>query len=258
MNLSVLTALISVRSLLAFSISNSSFKQNQCHRCLLTPALPRFAYSYSPINAWRSKTSTALRGIDFGALDDDEECDFFVRNEAISKAPAASSKGVTATLKETLTVAINPNCIELPTGNAEIAPEDVVSTCMNYLHTNDEPRPNSGLEVCFNFSSDSCRAANGGSLESFLRYAKNPVFQSMVDCHEWEVLSVGSEITGTNTRGAMKTVLIKVVQTKVDGARELKDRKFLWTLMKERRPPRQGFWLVHECISVENAFAMTL
>jgi len=227
----------------------------------LTPALPRFAYSYSSTNTWRSKTSTALRGIDFDALENDEECDFFVSNEAIPKAPAASSEGVTATLEERLNVAINainPNCVELPTGNAEITPEDVVSTCMNYLQTNDEPRPNSGLEVCFNFSSDSCQAANGGSLESFLQYAKNPVFQSMVDCHDWEVLSVGPEIAGTNTRGAMKTVLIKVVQKKVDGARELKDRKFLWTLMKERRPPRQGFWLVHECISVENAFAMTL
>jgi|EP00979_Chaetoceros_neogracilis_P001833 hypothetical protein len=119
---------------------------------------------------------------------------------------------------------------------------------MNYLQANDEPRPNSGLEVCFNFSSDSCRAANGGCLESFLQHALNPVFQSNVDCHSWEVLSVGSEISGTITRGAMKTVLVKVVQKK--GARELNDRKFLWTMMKERRPPRQGFWLVHECIAV--------
>jgi hypothetical protein len=27
----------------------------------------------------------------------------------------------------------------------------------------------------------------------------------------------------------------------------------LRTLQQERRPPRQGFWLVYECISLENA-----
>ena len=75
----------------------------------------------------------------------------------------------------------------------------------------------------------------------------------MVDCRRWDVLSVGPEIQGTNTRGAMKTVLVKVSP----GETSYKDRTFLWTLMKERRPPRQGFWLVHECISVEDAFAPT-
>ena len=28
-------------------------------------------------------------------------------------------------------------------------------------------------------------------------------------------------------------------------------------MQQERRPPRQGMWLVHECIFVENAFALT-
>lgn len=98
---------------------------------------------------------------------------------------------------------------------------------------------------------------NGGSLESFLQYANNPVFQSMVDNHKWEVLSVGPEIAGTNTRGAMKTILVKVVQEKEAGKKK-NDRKFLWTLMKERRPPRQGLWLVHECIAVDNSFAQTI
>lgn len=29
------------------------------------------------------------------------------------------------------------------------------------------------------------------------------------------------------------------------------------TIQQERRPPRQGLWLIHECIFVENAFALT-
>lgn len=37
-----------------------------------------------------------------------------------------------------------------------------------------------------------------------------------------------------------------------------RDRRFLWTLMREMRPPRHNCWLIHECIFVENAYAITL
>mmetsp|Transcript_27275 Transcript_27275/g.41798 ORF Transcript_27275/g.41798 Transcript_27275/m.41798 type:complete len:260 (-) Transcript_27275:22-801(-) len=197
-------------------------------------------------------TTTALRGIDFDALaDEDDECDFVVSNELSE----LSNVGIGGT--GVITSTINPNCIELPTPNKDITPEEVVSYCMNTLKDNDTPRTNSGLEVCYNFSSDNCRAANGGSFESFIAYAGNPVFQYMVNCLAWSTESVGSEIVGTITRGAMKTVLVKVVP-RDDKGLSLMDRTFLWTLMKERRPPRQNCWLVHECISVENAFAQTV
>mmetsp|Transcript_307 Transcript_307/g.507 ORF Transcript_307/g.507 Transcript_307/m.507 type:complete len:262 (-) Transcript_307:23-808(-) len=220
----------------------------------------------NPINfVTHSTTVTSLRGIDFDALEDDDECDFVTweikRPAGTNLVDSSQGRTVTAVTSEeipTTTTLRNPNCIELPTANPDISPEEVVTTCMTFLQNNDEPRPNSGLEVCFNFSSDSCRAVNGGSLEAFVQYAKNPVFQAMVDCHKWDVLSVGPEIPGTSTRGAMKTVLVNVVPKKVEGGRVLRDRKFVWTLMKERRPPRQGFWLVHECISVDNTFAMTI
>jgi len=157
----------------------------------------------------------------------------------------------------------------LPTSNEHLTPEEIVSMCMSYLQDqrsrtedhsgsgrDDENNNTSGLELCYNFSSDSCRMANGGSLESFLRHANNPVFQSMVGCDDWEVLNVGPEIRGTNTRGAMQTVLVRVVPDAASGQRN--ERQFLWTLMKERRPPRRGHFLVHECIAVGNAFAHTL
>lgn len=200
-------------------------------------------------------TTTALRGIDFDALaDEDDECDFVVSNE-LSELSNVGIGGTGVITGRSST--INPNCIELPTPNENIAPEEVVSFCMNTLMDNDTPRPNSGLEVCYNFSSDNCRAANGGSFEAFIAYAGNPVFQYMVNCRAWSTESVGSEIAGTNTRGAMKTVLVKVVP-RDDKGLNLMNRTFLWTLIKERRPPRQNCWLVHECISVENAFAHTV
>ena len=76
----------------------------------------------------------------------------------------------------------------------------------------------------------------------------------MINAREWKVVSIGPIIDGTPTRGAMKTILISVKPEET----KFNDRQFLWTIQKERRPPRQGCWLVHECIAVENAFVMTL
>jgi hypothetical protein len=258
--ISFLTAVISYFFLHSLNVTSAFAPSTSPRRTSTTTTVP--VNAANPINFIYSTTVTSLRGIDFDALEDDDECDFVTQDIILPSTNllGTTDEGRTVTVTPELPVIAlrNPNCIELPTANPDFIPEEVVTTCMDFLQNNDDPRPNSGLEVCFNFSSDSCRAANGGSLEAFMQYAKNPVFQAMVDCHKWEVLSVGPEIPGTNTRGAMKTVLVKVVQKKVEGGRELKDRKFLWTLMKERRPPRQGFWLVHECISVENSFAMTL
>jgi len=163
----------------------------------------------------------------------------------------------------------------LPSSNTFMTPEEVVCTCMSYLQGSSggvSATPHrAGLEICYNFSSDSCRMANGGSLESFFEHANNPVFRSMIGCARWEVARVGTEIPATPTRGAMQTVLIDVVPGVVavddddDGAAggpsvapDRNDRRFLWTIVRERRPPRQGHCLVHECIAVENAFAHTL
>jgi len=108
--------------------------------------------------------------------------------------------------------------------------------------------------VNFDFSSDRCRSALGGNLQDFISYASNPTFGCMVRCREWKILSVGPEISGTQVRGAMKTVLVSVRPS----SDKLSSRRFLWTLQRERRPPRQGCWLVHECLFVDNAYEMTL
>lgn len=128
----------------------------------------------------------------------------------------------------------------------------IVMICMDALMKNSEPFSNAGLEVCWNFSSDRCRAAQGGSLEKFIEFARNPVFASLINAQSWEIKSIGPVIPGTPNRGAMQTVLIQVLPQKG------RPRDFLWTLQRERRPPRQNYWLVHECISKDNAWAQTL
>jgi hypothetical protein len=141
----------------------------------------------------------------------------------------------------------------LPQPNPSLAPSDVLSACMATLQS----RRAAGLEVCFNFSSDRCRAAIGGSLEKFAEYATNPVFGYLVQCGDYEVLNVGPEITGTPTRGAMQTILMEAKQGE-DRAIDEFSRRFLWTFQKERRPPRQNCWVIHEVIYVKNAYLLTL
>lgn len=142
----------------------------------------------------------------------------------------------------------------LPTPRPEIEFNEVVNICLTSLQQNNEPYVNAGLEVCFNFSSDRTRAAFGGGgdkLVKFIEYAQNPTFGCMIGLKEWDVLSVGPEIAGTNIRGAMRTVLTNVLPM------EGREKRFLWTLQKERRPPRAGCWLIHELLFVDMAFELT-
>jgi hypothetical protein len=74
----------------------------------------------------------------------------------------------------------------------DISPEDVMLCLMRGLKYNDIPEPNSGLERCFNFADNMCRAAIGGdggrtgshvvTLENFIEYAQNPTFSTMTNC----------------------------------------------------------------------------
>jgi hypothetical protein len=177
--------------------------------------------------------------------------------------------------------------------NPEFDAVQVATICMNALQTQ---RPEQSLEICFNFSSDRCRAAVGGTLEEFLRYAANPVFGKLVHCDNYKIASIGPIIPGSQVRGDMRTVLVDITKglTVNDVIKEVvvskrnripieerirqkdaelrgevlpqeqsyginrKPTLFLWTMQRERRPPRQNCWLVHEVLFVNNAFQQTL
>ena len=150
----------------------------------------------------------------------------------------------------------------LPLPNSEWGALRVVEACVDVMLMLE--RNDAGLEVCFNFSSDRCRAALGGSLEKFAQYATNPVFGYLVKCQDYKIVSVGPVIEGTQTRGAMQTVLMDALQQHAkhssveEEAEPVDAHRFLWTLQKERRPPRQGFWVIHEVIYVKNALDLTV
>jgi hypothetical protein len=160
----------------------------------------------------------------------------------------------------------------LPQPSPLLNSTSVVNACMDTMLQHKAQ----GLEVCFHFSSDNCRAALGGSLDRFSQYAENPIFGYLVHCVAYDIVSVGPLIQGTATRGAMQTVLLDAHQqlphepqqqalpapasasettTTPPLGREAK--RFLWTLQQERRPPRQGCWLIREVIYVKNAYMLT-
>lgn len=160
----------------------------------------------------------------------------------------------------------------LPSPHPSLTAVDVVSACMNTLLL--ESRT-AGLEVCFHFSSDRCRAAIGGSLEEFRNYSENPTFGFLIQCQAWEIVKVGDIISGTAHRGDMQTILMRATTRERNAPRaqssmaaaasndsakqeEQEERRFLWTLQQERRPPLQDCWMVHEVLYVENAFFQTV
>ncbi len=194
---------------------------------------------------------------------------------------------------------LSANAVANPT--PELDGLQVVTLCMDALQM---ASSNDALEVCFTFSSDRCRAAVGGTLEQFVRYADNPVFGTLVNCDGYEIISVGPIIPGASNglgsrRGEMQTFLVEITEgvslrTVLKGAeqgarrrptveerlrqRELREkeklrdeeyedimvenvdegkRRFLWTLQKELRPPRQNCWLVHEVLFTKNAIHQT-
>jgi len=148
----------------------------------------------------------------------------------------------------------------LPAPNLDLDPLAVVRTCMDSLKNVDDPYHNAGLEINFDFASERCRAAMGGDLPKFISFARNSVFSSMVGVSKvWSFSGdqpLSPIIPGSVTRGDMVTVLVEVIPHPEASKEEA--RHFLWTLQKERRPPKQGMWLVLECICVENAFELTL
>jgi hypothetical protein len=150
----------------------------------------------------------------------------------------------------------------LPHPHPSVTPEQVVRFCMDTF----VEYPNNsriGLEVCFAFSSDQCRAALGGSFMEFTEYAQNPTFQYLITSPSYSLVSIGPIIPGTAHRGSMQTVLMEIdskmnENDDTSSSSETARRRFLWTLQQERRPPLQDCWMIREVLYVKNAFHQTV
>lgn len=147
-------------------------------------------------------------------------------------------------------------------------PEEVVRACMDGLQHNDEPRADSGKLLCWATAGDMMRTIHGGDPAKFVRWTRrSPVFDCMVGCERFEIeADTVLLLPGTPTRGAMAKAVVLVAPTEaiVDGAHSVRgrigappERRFLWTMQQQRRPPRVGAWLIYEVLAIDHAFALT-
>jgi hypothetical protein len=176
----------------------------------------------------------------------------------------------------------------LPNPNPTFQAIDVVTACMDTFVQN-QYDTKIGLDVCYAFSNDRCRAAIGSNINEFYQYATNPTFAYLTSCISYSIISTGPIINGTAHRGSMQTVLMEVIPsiittsmtTTIPKTRKLLSstininddmsslaqkvpatsstgRRFLWTLQQERRPPLQNCWMIHEVLYTKNAFQQTM
>ena len=178
-----------------------------------------------------------------------------------------------------------PLVSELPEGPAlHLTPHDIVISCMVALQENDsaEHVASRGVEwgrrFNWNFFCGMVRANWQGSVDTFVREAiNNPT--GLANC-EWFNTEENTIVTiaGTQTRGATCKMIVSVrpapfasvepVTPKtgrlINPARPrslaapgavvpVKERKFLWTLQRERRPPQAGCWLITSVLAVDRA-----
>ena len=115
---------------------------------------------------------------------------------------------------------------------------------MEALRRNDAPFVNAGLRTVYRFCTSQITMALGTE-EDFCRDSSQSVFAATINCDLFEVEELSLVPSRGPTSPARASQVSEVVSQ--DGRR----RRFLWMLVRERRPPYQGCWLVGGCIASE-------
>jgi hypothetical protein len=260
-----------------FDLSNHAHREDLCRRnyiCCPTTTDRKQPTSFRRdglryrYNTYQSTGRIQVTGSNTISDDNNEESDTSIRTTSLPVF-TSNSKNSFSDL--------------LPSPNPTLTALDVVTLCMDTLIQNRHDTK-IGLEVCFTFSNDRCRAAIGGNLIDFFQYATNPTFTYLTSCSSYSVIAMGPIILGTTHRGSMQTILIEIIpsistsmtsslvslsnQNRVNN-KPLKPpeptpnddqvpRRFLWTVQQERRPPFRGCWMIHEVLYTKNAYQQTL
>ena len=151
--------------------------------------------------------------------------------------------------------------LSLPTDpSPELDPAAVVRTVCRGLQHADTPTPNAGLERLYRFATFECRAAltarqGKSSVERFVEYAN---LYSLLRCPSFSIVGEATIIAGTQTRGALASLAVDVVEPigfRFPSGHErppssevqppIRTERYQFTLSQERRPPNAGCWMVH-------------
>mmetsp|Transcript_21502 Transcript_21502/g.33137 ORF Transcript_21502/g.33137 Transcript_21502/m.33137 type:complete len:257 (-) Transcript_21502:58-828(-) len=161
--------------------------------------------------------------------------------------------------------------------SADLSPEDVITSIIRGLQFNDVPHENSGLERCYAFMDLPCIKLVTGygnvpeerTLDKFLGYAaQSPKLKPFIGANH-VVFGPLSKIPGTNTRGEIATMPIKVrasfSPTKHESGMVRKtgpiekgpEQTFMIRLQKQRRPPLAGAYIVTDVIDVASVASIS-
>jgi len=142
--------------------------------------------------------------------------------------------------------------------NALTAVEACLDTLIDHVHYRDQ---RFGLEQCYHFSNEHCKAKLGGSLESFEQFIRSPIYGALAECLWYQIDHVGPLSPGDRSRGEMQTVLVDAfpsndIEEEDGSSNATHRRRFIFTMMKERNPasPFENCWLIHDVTYVPNAY----
>lgn len=147
--------------------------------------------------------------------------------------------------------------LSLPSAPApELGPALVVSALCRGLQHNDVPAVDAGLERLYRFATFECRAAltarkGKNSVERFCRYAESPALTDLLHSTAFTVAEDVTLIAGTQTRGALATVVVDVTaadpgfrtrsgleRSAEERARRKPPERYLFTMQaRSARPP---------------------
>lgn len=126
---------------------------------------------------------------------------------------------------------------DLPQPDPRLGPDDVVRIVLDALQHNDDPGPDCGVRVAFNFASPGNRSSTG-PLRKFAAMVKNPAYRILIGFREAKVEPV--VLVGERAR-----VVARV--TGADGAA----KAFAFELSRQTVSPYRECWMADSVLPVE-------
>ncbi|MBI5930740.1 MAG: DUF4864 domain-containing protein [Chloroflexi bacterium] len=125
----------------------------------------------------------------------------------------------------------------LPQPIPELPPHMVVKIQLEALQNNDEPVPDYGIRVAFQFASPANRTITG-PVSRFIQLVKNPLYAPILN---W----VGVEYGPINIVDAEAQQLVTILSA--DG----ESINYVFTLSRQKLPPYMGCWMTDGVVRID-------
>ncbi|MCQ3931161.1 MAG: DUF4864 domain-containing protein [Chloroflexi bacterium] len=125
----------------------------------------------------------------------------------------------------------------LPQPIPELPPQMVVKIQLEALQKNDDPEPDYGIRVAFQFASPANRAVTG-PIDRFIQLVRNPIYAPMLN---W----VGVEYGPINVMDAEAQQIVAIMSA------EGETIHYVFTLSRQKLPPYMGCWMTDNVLRID-------